>query len=212
MGDSSNMFIEPVSKDSFAIFCRLLYERHLVTGVGGNVSARFGDRFLVTPSGLSLRDITPRSVLSVQADGCSQKGIRPSKEFGMHMEIFTKRSDVNVVCHVHPPYVIAASTMIRPGSNTLPAITPGFIYFAYPLPMLPFFVPGSVELAKAVRKQFSDKKLRALLLQNHGLITVGTNMTEALNIAEEVDENAMTYVMTSGKASIISNKHISKIF
>ncbi|MFA5393910.1 MAG: class II aldolase/adducin family protein [Candidatus Ratteibacteria bacterium] len=203
---------EPITKKSFSEFCGFLYEKELVTGVGGNVSARFDGRFLVTSSGLSLRKTRPESILLVKPDGYIPKNPRPSKEFAMHLEIYTRRPEVNVVCHVHGSYIIAASTMTKTGRNSMPALTPGFAYFAYPLPMLPFLVPGTSELAEAVGQQFSNRKLRALLLQNHGLVTVGTNLTEALNIAEEIHENAMVYVITGGKGSVIPGDSIKKIF
>jgi len=89
--------LDPPSKESFAFFCRTLYERRLVTGVGGNVSARDKDKFMVTPSGFSLRDITPETVVSVERDGSIQNGNIPSKEFQMHRRIFERREDVNIV-------------------------------------------------------------------------------------------------------------------
>ena len=203
---------EPLTKQSFSRFCALLYERHLVTGVGGNVSARFGSGFLVTPSGMSLRAVSPESVLLVKSGGRVWPALKPSKEFAMHLEIFGNRPEVKVVCHVHDPYVIASSNLVKPGSNSLPALTPGFAFFAYPLPLLPFFVPGTAELAEAVRRQFLNHKLRALLLQNHGLITVGETLSEALNIAEEIHENAMVYLLTDGRGSRIPKDIIKKIF
>lgn len=207
-----NLLFEPITKKSFSRFCTFLYERDLVTGVGGNVSARFGERFLITPSGLSLREIKPGFLLSVKPGGYGQRDLKPSKEFTMHLGIYRHRPDINVVCHIHDPYLISVSTLVRPGPNSIPSFVPGFVFFAYPLPMIPFFVPGTAELAEAVRQQFSNCKIRALLLQNHGLITVGRSLTEALDIAEETHENALVYLMTSGKGTPIPKDLIKKIF
>lgn len=193
------------------MFCRTLYERHLVTGVGGNVSARDKDNFLVTPSGISLRNMTPEIVVSVGNDGSIQEGSSPSKEFHMHLHIFERREDVNVVCHIHGSHIVAASSILEVGSDSLPALTPGFTFFAYPLPLVPFFIPGSPELSEAVEKNFANQKLKALLLKNHGLITVGKNMAESLNIAEEVDEAAHIYMLTNGRGSKIDKDLTSKI-
>jgi ribulose-5-phosphate 4-epimerase/fuculose-1-phosphate aldolase len=74
-------FISPPSMVSFALFCRALYQRRLVAGIGGNVSARIKDKFLVTPSGVSLRDITADSVVVIGSDGSLEHGKDPSKEF-----------------------------------------------------------------------------------------------------------------------------------
>ena len=129
----------------------------------------------------------------------------------MHLMILRARPDINVVFHLHGPHIIAASTMFEPGPSTLPAITPGFAYYAYPLPMIPFMVPGSPDLAKSVSETLSDKGFYAVLLKNHGLITVGKDFNEALNIAEEVDEAARVYLLTGGKAPPISSENIGHI-
>jgi len=207
-----NNFGKRPTRESFAAFCRLLYERHLVTGVGGNVAARSGDGVLVTPSGFSLRDVTSGDVIRVAEGETLRNDLVPSKELDMHLGILKARPEVNVVVHAHGTWIIAASTMAEPGPTSIPAVTPGFAFFAYPLPLVEFHVPGSPELAEAVRKAFSDGELKALLLQNHGLITVGATMAEALNIAEEVDEAAMVHVLAGGKSTTIPEHLIDKLF
>ena len=57
------------SKEEFCNFCHLLYERHLATGVGGNMAARYGNRFFLTPSNYSLRDVEPDIVAVVNEKG-----------------------------------------------------------------------------------------------------------------------------------------------
>jgi ribulose-5-phosphate 4-epimerase/fuculose-1-phosphate aldolase len=205
-------FVSPPSRDSFALFCRTLYQRRLVAGIGGNVSVRIKDKFLVTPSGVSLRDVTAEFVVVIGSDGSLEHGKNPSKEFDMHRLILAKREDVNVVCHVHGGYIVAASSILETGPDSFPPLTPGFTYLAYPLPLLPFYVPGSPELADAVGQYFSNRKLNALLIKNHGLITVGVNMADAINIAEEIDEAAQIYVLTAGRASTIDKESVSKIY
>ncbi len=77
--------------------------------------------------------------------------------------------------------------------------------------MVPFRVPGTEQFAKAAIEQFSHPACRALLLQNHGLVAVGENFEEAVNIAEEIDEAARIYLMTEGKAKAISLEDVCKI-
>ena len=201
----------PVSKEDFSLFCRLLYERHLVTGFGGNASVRVGDKILITPSGCSLRDMNPEMVVTVNKEGRVLKGGTPTKDVEVHLGILHARPDINVVCHVHGAFIIATSTLIEPGPDVLPALTPGFVFFARPLTMIPFMAPGTKELARAVTEQFSNASCRALLLQNHGLVTVGENFEEAVNVAEEVDEAARIYILTNGKGEDISEDNVRKI-
>ena len=200
-----------ISKEDFCLFCRLLYDRHLVTGVGGNVSTRIGNRFFITPSGHSLRALNPDMVVTLDQKGRVLEGRVPTKDVGVHMGILGIRPHINVVCHVHGAFIIAASALMDPGHDALPPITPGFAYFAHPLRMVPFRVPGTKEFARATTEQFSHPTCRALLLQNHGLVTVGENFEEAVNIAEEIDEAARIYLMTDGKAKAISVEDVRKI-
>jgi len=211
MKDSTKRLHLPVSKEDFCLFCHLLYERHLVGGVGGNLSVRIGERIFMTPSGYSLRDLTVDNVLTLNTEGNVVEGSAPTKDVRMHMGILDARPDINVICHVHGAFIIASSSIMAPGPDSLPPITPGFVYFAYPLPMIPFMVPGTDELVKAVTRQFLDPACRALLLQNHGLVTIGETFSEALNIAEEIDEAARVYALTAGRARVISTEDISRI-
>jgi len=199
------------SREDFCRFCHLLYERHLAAGVGGNVAARCGNRIWLTPAGYSLRDVQPEIVAVVDPKGFLIEGEIPTKEADMHLGILRSRPEINVVFHLHGPYIIAASTMLDPGSSTLPALTPGFVYYAYPLPMLPFMVPGSPDLEAGVTQALSRQGACAVLLQNHGLVTAGKDFCEALNIAEEIDEAARVYVLTGGKAPSISGENIKSI-
>lgn len=193
----------PPSKEEFCRYCNLLYERHLVTGVGGNVSVRVRNQIFLTPSGYSLRDVVQDLVVTVDAGGKVIDGGTPTKDANMHLAVLRARSDVNVVCHIHGAHIVAATSMLQPGPDTLPPLTPGFVYFAHPLPMIPFMPPGSPGLAESVTEILSRENSRAIFLQNHGLVTVGTDFQEAFNIAEEIDEAARIYVLTGGKARAI---------
>ena len=199
------------SKETFCRFCHLVYDRHLVTGVGGNMAARSGENILLTPSGYSLRDVEPNLVVAVNGAGIVIEGANPTKDVSMHLGILRARPDVNVVFHVHGTYIVAASVMMEPGTDTLPPLTPGFVYYAHPLPMIPFLVPGTQILAETVAEKFSKKQCRAVLLQNHGLVALGKDFQEGLNVAEEIDEAARIFVLTRGKARTIPSEDLGRI-
>jgi len=190
----------------------LLYERHLVAGVGGNVSARSNDHIFLTPSGFSLRDVGIETVVVMNGRGRVIDGDRPTKDADMHLALLRERPDIDVVCHVHGANIIAASAVLTPGPDTLPPLTPGFVYYAHPLPMIPFLVPGTKALSKALVRGLEDRNRRAILLQNHGLVTLGKGFEEAVNIAEEIDEAARIYFLTDGKAASIPSDEISQIY
>jgi ribulose-5-phosphate 4-epimerase/fuculose-1-phosphate aldolase len=200
-----------ISKADFCRFCSTLYERHLVSGSGGNLSVRVGEKIFVTPSGCSLRDLEPERVVTVNQRGELLDGAEPTKDLAMHLGIMGERPDIRVVCHVHGASIIAASTLLVPGHDVLPPLTPGFVYFVHPLAMLAFLVPGSEALARATTEKFSNPECSALLLQNHGLVTVGRDFEEAFNVAEEVEEATRIYVLTNGKAREIPEEDVEEI-
>lgn len=201
----------PVTKEAFCRFCRFLYDRHFVSGAGGNLSARAGGEIFVTPSGASFRDMEPEMVVVLDEKGRARGDGTPTKDLEVHLGILRLRPQVGVVCHVHGPCLIAVSTLLDPGPDSLPPLTPGFVYFVHPLPMLPFMVPGTRSLADAVVGRFRDPRCSALLLQNHGLITIGGDFQEAVNMAEEVDEVARIYLLTQGRARPIPDERLREI-
>jgi ribulose-5-phosphate 4-epimerase/fuculose-1-phosphate aldolase len=200
-----------LSHEDFCAYCRLLYDRHLVTGVGGNLAVRSGERIFVTPSGYALRDIRPDIVVTLDPGGRVIEGGVPTKDLEMHLHVLRARRDAGAVCHVHGAHIIAVSAILPTGDSSLPPLTPGFVYYAYPLPHLPFLVPGSGNLAKRVAEALSGKKGKAVLLQNHGLVTIGRDFSEAMNVAEEIDEAARVYLLTEGKGTVIPPSDLDKI-
>ena len=107
----------PVTREAFSRFCGLLYDRHLVAGVGGNMAARYGDEILTSPSGYALRDVTPENTVTLNAQGAVISGGIPTKDLNMHLAVLRIRPDVNVVCLVHGAHLIAASTLMITASR-----------------------------------------------------------------------------------------------
>lgn len=197
--------------EDFCAYCRRLYGRHLVSGVGGNLAIRMDKTTYFSPSGYSLGNLQPGKVVVLEDGRYRPRGVKVTQDAAMHLAILDARPDVHAVCHVHGAAIIAASTLLQSGPVSLPPLTPGFAHFAHPLPMLPFLPPGSEELARAVKEELSAAPSHAVLLQNHGLVTVGNDFEEALNIAEEIDEAAKIYVLTNGKAKPIPADELKKI-
>ena len=204
-------YVVAVTKDKFIEFCKLLYTRDLVSGVGGNISAKVGDRVFITPTGFSLIDVDSTNLSTVDMEGKLLEGAEPSKDLDFHLEILMARPEVKVVCHVHGAQLIALSTLLKPGPSILPPLTPGFVYLAYPVAMIPFHVPGSKELRSAVKKHFTKTVSRALMLKNHGLITIGKSFQETLSIAEEIEEAARIWLLTNGNADFIDEQGVKKL-
>jgi len=155
--------------------------------------------------------MTPDSVVRLDSNGSTLSDVKPTKEAIMHLQILNARPDLNVVCHVHGVSIVAASAMLEPGESSLPPVCPGFVYYAYPLPMLEFMVPGSAALAASAAETMLSRGRLAVLLQNHGLIAAGPDWQTAVNVAEEVDEAASVFVLSQGKAKGIDDDKIRAI-
>src|SRR5947208_1034863 len=91
------------------LVCRRLYERGLIAGQDGNVSARLSNGLLlVTPCGVSKVDVREDDLLVVTSDGRAVAGVgRPSSELGMHLRIYARRPEIRAVVHAHPPTATA---------------------------------------------------------------------------------------------------------
>jgi len=197
-------------KNELATLCRRLYDRHLVSGCGGNVAGRFRDGMIVTPSGASLGELWADDMVTVDSHGNSLDGRVPTKEASLHRAILDSRPEARIVAHTHNPHATAVSALMDPGPDTLPPMTPGFVFFAWPLPMIGFHIPGSEQLNRAVMENIGDKS--AILLQNHGLISWADTCSKAMMIAEEVEEAAQVWLLSGGKGTSIDPELARRIW
>ena len=180
-------------------FSRLSYDRGLVAARGGNLSIRIPgtERVLITPSGISLRDITPESIIEVNIQGNLLKGkknLKPSKETPFHTSIYRLREDVMAVAHVHPPFATALSLRDKP----LPLLTaPGMVNLVR-VPLVKFALMGTKELCDYVSEAANqDREVKAFLLKGHGIIAVGPDLASAYYIADLVEDNAKVTILSS---------------
>ena len=190
-------------RSELVALCQGLYAREMVSSTGGNVSARQKGHVFITPGGKSLGSLAPDMIVKVDLAGDALERGEPSKEVLMHCAIYKRREDVRGVVHVHSPYAIAVSCILTPGTeNGLPPMTPGYVMRAGKLPLVRHLRPGSIELAEEVGALAATHK--AVLLQNHGLITFGASLQQAVNVAEEAEENAKIYLLTERKGRSLS--------
>jgi len=103
--------IETQLREELTHYCRVAYQRQLVSGTGGNLSARIPGtgRVLITPSAVSLRECTPEDFILVDLDWQKVAGrddLVASKEVFLHTAVYAARPDVQAISHLHPPYCI----------------------------------------------------------------------------------------------------------
>jgi len=176
------------------------YRRGLVTGPGGNVSARLPgrERVLISPTGLSLDLTTPGNIVKVDMLGNRvDPGFpyRPSRETAFHCAIYQARPDVNAIVHVHPPYATAFSYRNGP----LPMVTVTAREAGVKsVPCIDVALSGSVELHRMVEEVFSaDPTIRAILMRAHGIIATGPHLSSAYDAADLVEGTAQIAFLTA---------------
>ena len=163
--------------------------RGLNRGTSGNLSARFGEAMLVTPSGVPPERLTGDQMVLVQPDGLTAAdALKPSSEWRMHQQILNRRPDANAVVHCHSRHatILACAGREIPSMHYMVAVGGGSS-----VPVAPYATFGSVELAEAVVDTLDGRA--AALMANHGQIVVARNLDAALAIAEEIEEQAAVY-------------------
>jgi L-fuculose-phosphate aldolase len=171
-----------------ALCCRQLAARGLIAGRDGNLSVRLGpERVLVTPSGFIKSLVTAGDMVEVDLDGMLRHGSnrKPTSELDLHLRILRHRPDVNAVVHAHPPTTtgFAVAGQAIPG-NLLPEL----IFVVGPVPLVPFGMPGTPELGDGVVPYLTGHS--ALLLANHGAVTMGKTLDEAWIRMESLEHAA----------------------
>jgi ribulose-5-phosphate 4-epimerase/fuculose-1-phosphate aldolase len=177
--------------------CRLgasIYERGLTHGSTGNVSAKCGDGWLLTPTGSNLGRLDPARLSKLDWKGNLVSGDAPSKEAFLHLAMYEERSKNAAVVHLHSTHSVAVSVLddVDP-ADVLPPLTAYYVMRIGSLPLVPYYAPGDMALAQAVRG-FAGKH-HALLLANHGPVVAGSSLSAAADAVEELEATAKLYLL-----------------
>ena len=171
---------------------RIAYERHLMTSNYGNISVRMENgNVLITPSGLSKGRMNLDDLLLVDPDGkiiSSRPDRKPSSEKPMHLEVYKAREDVRAVVHAHP---IFATTLTVAGVEFPLDVLPEVLLTLSGVPTTEYATPASHEDAVVIRPFL--KTHNAMLLRQHGSLTYGKHLDEALVHLERIEHVAEVY-------------------
>lgn len=181
-------------RESICEIARSIYERGLTHGSTGNISARCEDGWLITPTGSNLGRLDPARLSKVAWGGKPISGDPPSKESALHRTMYSERAGDRAVIHLHSTHSVAVSVLddVDP-RDVLPPLTAYYVMRIGTLPLVPYFAPGDVELADAVRSIAS--KHHAILLANHGPVVSGTSLTAAQDAIEELEATAKLFLL-----------------
>ena len=187
---------------------RALAAHNLNRGTAGNVSARRGEGFLITPTGLADDEMQPGDVVPMAMDGHWQGARKPSSEWRFHRDLYAARPEAGAVVHAHAPFATALAC--------LRADIPPFHY------MIARFGGNSVRCAAYATfgtQALSDAALAALegrcacLLANHGLLVFGRDLRQAVDLAVEFESLCEQYwrALQIGRPVLLSDAEMEVV-
>jgi L-ribulose-5-phosphate 4-epimerase len=159
---------------------------------GGNISARVpGEKnVVITPSGEPYFSVEPNDICVINFDQNPIEGsLSPSIEAGMHIGIYQNRPDVNAVIHTHQPFASVLAVIGKPIPALLDEIT---VEIGHVVDIVPYAYSGTSELVNNVIGKL-DNACHCYLMQNHGALSLGSDMQHAMKNAELLEHVAMIY-------------------
>ena len=184
------MILEKERQSIIEIGKRMIDAR-LTTGTGGNLSIFNRDENLIAikPSGVPYQTMRPEDVVILDPAGERVDGhLKPSSETKFHLAIYQARPDISAILHSHQ---VHATTIACMGIE-LPAVHYLIGWCGDKVPLAPYATFGTQELSDNILSVLGD--YRACLLENHGLITLGSTLHETFEIAEELELVAQIYI------------------
>jgi len=175
----------------------------------GNISVRYKNGFLITPSGKKYSSLKNKDIVFVSLEGRfdKEKGI-PSSEWKFHQDIYKNKKEARAIVHAHSTNATAVSTHKR--------VIPAFHYMVvmaggHNIKCAKYATFGTRDLSKNILKALKGRK--ACLIANHGQIAFEENLSKAFELAEEVENISLQYItsLKLGKPKILSIKEMKKV-
>ncbi|MDH3297277.1 MAG: class II aldolase/adducin family protein [Gemmatimonadota bacterium] len=190
---------------------RHMEDRGLTQGTSGNVSVRFAEGMLITPSAVPYSTMEPSDLITMSLEGRVRgvpRGRLPSTEWRMHAGIFAHGPDIGAIIHAHPPWSTALSCLRRdiPPFHYMVAAAGGTV-----IRCSGYATFGTQELADAALQALGDR--RACLLANHGIIACGNSLDAALRLAIEVEALAGQYMraLSVGEPALLTDAQMASV-
>ena len=190
-------------------YSNMLNSRKLSALRSGNISVRYKDGFLITPSGKKYSSLKIKDIVYVSLDGKfdKKKGI-PSSEWQFHQDIYKNKIEAKAIVHAHSTNATAISTHNRgiPSFHYMVAMAGG-----HDIKCAKYATYGTRELSQNILKALKGRK--ACLISNHGQIAFEENLLKAFELAEEVENISLQYItsLKLGKPKILSLKEMKKV-
>jgi L-fuculose-phosphate aldolase len=201
-------------RKEIACFMRRLYNHGLTTTSGGNISLRVSDDIIViTPSATDKGRMKWKEVgiMTISGENLTPE-LKPSIESDMHLSIYKKKKEVTAIVHAHPVFASAFTAMKCKINTNLTAEARAIL--GDPL-TVPYALMGTAKLANLAAENILHSDI--LLLENHGILTTGSNLLQAFDKIEVLENAAkMTLIveMTKKKSPLSKSRilEIEKLF
>ncbi|HEU4377102.1 MAG TPA: 3-oxo-tetronate 4-phosphate decarboxylase [Hyphomicrobiaceae bacterium] len=185
-------------RDQLCALGKSIFDRGLTHGSTGNISVRCADGWLLTPTGSNLGQLDPAHLSKLDWNGKLISGNPPSKEAFLHLAMYQERASNGAVVHLHATHSVAISVLedLDP-EDLLPPLTAYYVMRIGRLPLVPYYAPGDMGLAQAVRGYAG--RHHAMLLANHGPVVGGSSLSAAADAIEELEATAKLYLLLRGQ-------------
>jgi L-fuculose-phosphate aldolase len=198
-------------RNTIVAFGKKLLTSGLTAGTGGNLSVvnRKKNVIAITPSGVDYLEMSPEDVVLVGMDGgpIETSKYKPSSELLFHQALYRKRRDIQAVVHTHSVY---ATTLASLGWE-IPPFHYLVAYSGRKVPLASYATFGSEKLAHNVADAIGENN--AVLMESHGVVTVGATLANAFERAEIIEYVARVYYLTKnlGEPTVLSDEEVDKV-
>ena len=190
-------------------YAKMLNFKNLSALRSGNISVRYKNGFLITPSGVKYSQLQTEDVVFVSLDGKFESlKQKPSSEWRIHKDIYVNKKEANAVVHAHSTHATAVSAHGKsiPAFHYMVALAGGD-----DIKCAEYATFGTEELSKNILEALNKRK--ACLMSNHGQVVFDTNLEKAFELAEEIENICHQYINTLkiGIPKILSNNEMKKV-
>lgn len=192
-------------RQALVLAARAIEDKRLNSGTAGNISLRSRKGMLITPTGITPRDLGADQMVEMDLDGGWVGDFRPSSEWAMHAAIYKAFPHAEAIVHAHPDHCVALSCL----RENLPAFHYMIAGFGGDDVRCSGYAPfGSPELAEVAVEALAERN--ACLLANHGMIAFGPDLTTAVARAEKLEILARQYILARsiGKPVLIDEAEL----
>jgi L-fuculose-phosphate aldolase len=196
-------------RDQITMIIDKIYRSGMTTTSGGNISVidESGDIW-VTPSAIDKGTLRPSDIICIRKDGTIEGKHKPSSEYPFHKAIYACRPEIKAVIHAHPPALVSFSIVRQiPNTNVIPQAK----HVCGPIGYAPYEIPGSEELGTVIADEFR-KGFNAVIMENHGTVVGGTDLSDAFQRFETLEFCARTIIFGSiiGEPNYLEDSQIDE--